>query len=194
MGRAAVGAGPQVPQHGALEHGLVEVVAAVLTGFPANTGREWAWQWVFPATRIYGEGRGPARRDPKACHVSRLASLVRHAPSRGGPRHPHGTRAPRPPRRPRDADLHPCPQPGAGRSPKPRRPARPVITPLARRQVQRGKPYILELLSKSGLGSGMGAKALPDNVNRGGGPRLVARISRKDRSVRRATWCQDTYS
>ena len=32
----------------------------------------------------------------------------------------------------------------------------------------------------------MGAKGLPDNANRGGGPRLVARLSRKDRSVRRA--------
>jgi integrase len=92
-------------RHGA---GWVELPWALARKYP-NAGREWAWQWVFPATRIYVEGRGPARRDPKACHVSRLASLVRHAPARGGPRHPHGTRAPRPPRRPRDADLHPCP-------------------------------------------------------------------------------------
>ena len=39
----------------------------------------------------------------------------------------------------------------------------------------------------------MGAKGLPDNVNHGGGPRLVARLSRKDRSVRRATWFQDRW-
>ena len=40
----------------------------------------------------------------------------------------------------------------------------------------------------------MGAKGLPDNVNLGGGLGLVARLSRKGRSVRRATWFQDTYS
>ena len=34
----------------------------------------------------------------------------------------------------------------------------------------------------------MGANELPDNANHGGGPRLVARLSREDRSVRRATW------
>jgi hypothetical protein len=39
----------------------------------------------------------------------------------------------------------------------------------------------------------MGAKGLPDNVNLAGGPGLVARLSRKGRSVRRATWFQDTY-
>ena len=85
-------------------------------------------------------------------------------------------------------------QPGAGGRPKPRRPARPVITPLARRQLQRAKLYILELLSKSGMRSGMGAKGLLDNANHGGGPRLVARLSRKARLVRRATWFRDTYS
>ena len=40
----------------------------------------------------------------------------------------------------------------------------------------------------------MGAKGLPDNANHGGDPRLVARLSRKDRLVRRATWFRDTYS
>ena len=40
----------------------------------------------------------------------------------------------------------------------------------------------------------MGAKGLPDNVNLGGGPRLVARLSRKGRSVRRATWFQDNWT
>ena len=78
MGRAAVGAGPQVPQHGALEHGLVEVVAAVLTGFPVNTGREWAWQWVFPATRVYVD-RETGQRRRHHLHESVLQRAVKDA-------------------------------------------------------------------------------------------------------------------
>jgi integrase len=84
-------------------------------------------------------------------------------------------------------------KPGARMPPKSRRSARPVTTRPARRQLQRGKPCILELLSKSGTRSGIAAKGLPDNVNLGGGLGSVARLSRNGRSVRRATWFQDTY-
>jgi integrase len=38
-------------QHGA---GWVELPTALGRKYP-NAGREWAWQWVFPATRIYTE-------------------------------------------------------------------------------------------------------------------------------------------
>jgi len=40
----------------------------------------------------------------------------------------------------------------------------------------------------------LGAKWLPDNVDLGSGPGLVARLSCKGRQVGRATWFQDTYS
>ena len=32
--------------------GWVELPTALLRKYP-NAGREWAWQWVFPATRMY---------------------------------------------------------------------------------------------------------------------------------------------
>jgi hypothetical protein len=32
--------------------GWVELPGALLRKYP-NAGREWAWQWVFPATRFY---------------------------------------------------------------------------------------------------------------------------------------------
>ena len=31
--------------------GWVELPTALLRKYP-NAGREWAWQWIFPATRI----------------------------------------------------------------------------------------------------------------------------------------------
>ncbi len=49
--------------------GWVELPGALLRKYP-NAGREWVWQWVFPATRLYVEpvtgqrrrhhNRGPA--------------------------------------------------------------------------------------------------------------------------------------
>src|SRR3989338_1671760 len=36
----------------AMGAGWVELPTALLRKYP-NAGREWAWQWVFPATRIY---------------------------------------------------------------------------------------------------------------------------------------------
>jgi len=42
--------------------GWVELPGALASKYP-NAGREWAWQWVFPATRIYkGGGTGERRR------------------------------------------------------------------------------------------------------------------------------------
>jgi hypothetical protein len=81
-----------------------------------NAGREWAWQWVFPATRIYvdrvtGERRrhrlhesvlqravkDAVRRagiaKPASC--KHLPPLVRHALAGGSPRHPDGSRVAR---------------------------------------------------------------------------------------------------
>jgi len=41
--------------------GWVELPAALARKYP-NAGREWAWQWVFTATRIYIEPRTGERR------------------------------------------------------------------------------------------------------------------------------------
>jgi hypothetical protein len=42
--------------------GYVELPGALLAKYP-NAAREWPWQWVFPATRIY--------RDPTTGHRRR---------------------------------------------------------------------------------------------------------------------------
>ncbi len=88
--------------------GWVELPTALLRKHP-NAGREWAWQWVFPATRIYrdrltGQRRrhhlyesvlqravtDAVRRDRQARQPPHAAPLVRDPPARGRPRHPHG--------------------------------------------------------------------------------------------------------
>ena len=38
----------------ASDHGYVEIPSALVHKYP-NANREWAWQWVFPATRIHRE-------------------------------------------------------------------------------------------------------------------------------------------
>jgi integrase len=45
----------------ALGAGWVELPAALARKYP-NAGREWAWQWIFPATRIYVDRRTAERR------------------------------------------------------------------------------------------------------------------------------------
>ena len=98
--------------HGA---GWVELPWALARKYP-NAGREWPWQWVFPATRIYvhrppeyraapsppsarvgppesGQGRREARRDYQARQLAHLSPFVRDAPARGAPRYPHRPRA-----------------------------------------------------------------------------------------------------
>jgi Phage integrase family/Phage integrase, N-terminal SAM-like domain len=129
--------------------GWVELPGALLRKYP-HAGREWAWQSVFPATRFYipfhrpappppsprirsparREGRRPCRGYSQARHVPHPPTLLCHSPARGQPRHPDHPGTPRSPRRQYHDDLHACPQPGAGRRPKPRRPDVPVRTLL----------------------------------------------------------------
>src|SRR5262245_32964500 len=45
-------------QYGA---GWVELPTALARKYP-NAGREWAWQWVFPATRLYVDRATRQRR------------------------------------------------------------------------------------------------------------------------------------
>jgi len=80
-------------KHGA---GWVELPTALVRKYP-NAGREWAWQWVFPATRIYFHRETRQRRrhhlhesvlqrvvrserpaSPSAAHPTRCATPSRH--------------------------------------------------------------------------------------------------------------------
>ena len=61
-------------QHGA---GWVELPWALARKYP-NAGREWAWQWVFPATRIYVD-RTTGQRRRHHLHESVLQRAVRDA-------------------------------------------------------------------------------------------------------------------
>jgi integron integrase len=66
-------------QHGA---GWVELPDALARKYP-NAGREWAWQWVFPATRIYRDGvTGQVRRHH--LHESVLQRAVKAAVRQAG--------------------------------------------------------------------------------------------------------------
>jgi integron integrase len=57
--------------------GWVELPSALARKYP-NAGREWPWQWVFPATRIYvHQGTGQHRRHH--LHESVLQRAVRDA-------------------------------------------------------------------------------------------------------------------
>ena len=62
-----------------------------------------------------------ARRHREAGHSAHAPAFVRHASARRRPRHPHRARAPGPPRRHDDADLHARPQPWPVRGAKPDR-------------------------------------------------------------------------
>jgi integron integrase len=61
-------------RHGA---GWVELPSALSRKYP-NAGREWPWQWVFPATRIYVE-RATGQRRRHHLHESVLQRAVRDA-------------------------------------------------------------------------------------------------------------------
>ena len=57
--------------------GWVELPTALARKYP-NAGREWVWQWVFPATRMYvDQGTGQRRRHH--LHESVLQRAVKHA-------------------------------------------------------------------------------------------------------------------
>ena len=61
-------------RHGA---GWVELPWALARKYP-NAGREWAWQWVFPATRIYVD-RGTGQHRRHHLHESVLQRAVKDA-------------------------------------------------------------------------------------------------------------------
>ena len=62
--------------------GWVELPTALLRKYP-NAGREWVWQWVFPATRVYRDRlTGQVRRHH--LHESVLQRSVKDAVRRAG--------------------------------------------------------------------------------------------------------------
>jgi integron integrase len=66
-------------RHGA---GWVDLPWALARKYP-NAGREWAWQWVFPATRVYGD-RETGQRRRHHLHESALQRAVKDAVRRAG--------------------------------------------------------------------------------------------------------------
>jgi site-specific recombinase XerC len=66
-------------QHGA---GWVELPWALARKYP-NAGREWAWQWVFPATRFYVD-RDTGQRRRHHLHESVLQRAMKEAVRRAG--------------------------------------------------------------------------------------------------------------
>lgn len=72
-------------QHGrdlARGAGWVELPGALGRKFP-NAGREWMWQWVFPATRTYRDPRTGQRRRHHL-HQTVVQRAVRHAALQAG--------------------------------------------------------------------------------------------------------------
>jgi integron integrase len=62
--------------------GWVELPGALMRKYP-NAGREWGWQWVFPATRIYVD-RVTGQRRRHHLHETVLQRAVREAARRAG--------------------------------------------------------------------------------------------------------------
>jgi integrase len=62
--------------------GWVELPWALARKYP-NAGREWAWQWAFPATRCYVE-RDTGQRRRHHLHESVLQRAVKNAVRRSG--------------------------------------------------------------------------------------------------------------
>ncbi len=62
--------------------GWVELPTALARKYP-NAGREWAWQWLFPATRMYVD-RLTGQRRRHHLHESVLQRAVKHAVWRAG--------------------------------------------------------------------------------------------------------------
>ena len=62
--------------------GWVELPTALLRKYP-NAGRDWVWQWVFPATRVYRD-RLTGQRRRHHLHESVLQRPVKTAVRRAG--------------------------------------------------------------------------------------------------------------
>jgi integron integrase len=62
--------------------GWVELPGALARKYP-NAGREWGWQWVFPATRFYVD-RANGQRRRHHLHESVLQRAVKEAVRRAG--------------------------------------------------------------------------------------------------------------
>jgi site-specific recombinase XerD len=62
--------------------GWVELPTALMRKYP-NAGREWVWQWVFPATRIYRD-RLTGQRRRHHLHESVLQRAVKAAVRHAG--------------------------------------------------------------------------------------------------------------
>jgi integron integrase len=62
--------------------GWVELPAALERKYP-NAGRDWRWQWVFPATRTYVE-RASGQRRRHHLHESAVQRAVKEAVQRAG--------------------------------------------------------------------------------------------------------------
>src|SRR5262249_13260395 len=62
--------------------GWVEMPDALAKKYP-NAGREWGWQWIFPATRLYTD-RITGQRRRHHLHESVLQRAVKHAVRNAG--------------------------------------------------------------------------------------------------------------
>jgi integron integrase len=62
--------------------GWVELPTALMRKYP-NAGREWVWQWVFPATRLYTD-RATGQRRRHHLHETVLQRVVKGAVRRAG--------------------------------------------------------------------------------------------------------------
>ena len=132
--------------------GWVELPFALGRKYP-EAGREWGWQWVFPATRSYFEPETRQRRrhhlhesvlqrevkeavrragipKPASCHTF---TQLRDPFARGRLRHPHRTGVARSQGRQHDHDLHARAQPWPGSRPKLGRPTAEAMTLMIRR-------------------------------------------------------------
>ena len=82
LARHLVGVRKQHQQDLARGAGWVELPTALDRKYP-NAGREWAWQWVFPATRMYVD-RVTGQRRRHHLHESVLQRAVKDAVRRAG--------------------------------------------------------------------------------------------------------------
>lgn len=140
--------------------GSVALPGALRAKYP-NAPVEWAWQWMFPATRFYvDQTTGERRRHhlhesvlqravkdaARAAGISRPATChslrqLRDPSARSRVRHPNDPGTARASRREYDDDLYARPEPRRARRPEPPRPTR----------TRRGPP--LRLLSCGALGA-----------------------------------------